>query len=625
MCITKHKIHNKSRSVREHTSHAPCGVFESAKKLAQSRSFCLQWAMNTRIHELVRQIYPLEQAAECTRLLEAVLTRMGPRLQGPAQPLPTDRLPLDESDSIVITYGDQFFGGEGAPLEYLLRFLSEELEGHATGVHILPFSPYSSDDGFSVIDYRSINPALGEWRHVRAVGAQFRLMADLVLNHCSSHSEWFAAFLRDEEPFRRYFITAAPGTDTSSVVRPRALPLLTPFETPTGEKLVWTTFSSDQVDLNFAEPEVLVEMFDILLSYVEQGAQMIRLDAIAYLWKELGTSCLNHPNTHRVVQLYRAVLEDVAPWVVLVTDTNVPHDENVSYFGDGSNEAQLVYNFALPPLTLDAVIREDTGHLQRWAASLPQPSGATGFLNFLASHDGIGLLPTHGILSDAERDALIQTVRDRGGRISYKSSKAGDIPFEMNVNYLSAVADPNLPETQRAKIFLASQSIMLCLAGVPGMYIQSLLGSTNWAEGVEQTGMNRSINRQKLEYDSLVADLAQPGSLRHLVFEGFKRLLRARASDTAFDPGAAQRVLPSERELFVVVRKNARTDSTVLCLQNLSSRIVETTIPPDVVSGADERSFVDLISGDRFYPYWTSDGRVEIGLEPYEVMWLKVQ
>ncbi len=581
--------------------------------------------MNTRIQALVSQIYPPEEAVDCTRLLDTLLIRMAPRLQGPESPHPAGRLPLDESDSIVITYGDQFSGAEGVPLEYLLRFLSEELEGHATGVHILPFSPFSSDDGFSVIDYRAINPALGAWSHVRAVSARFRLMADLVLNHCSSRSEWFAAFLRDEEPFRRYFITVVPGTDTSSVVRPRALPLLTPFETPSGEKRVWTTFSADQVDLNFAEPEVLVEMLDVLLSYVEQGAHMIRLDAIAYLWKEPGTSCLHHPNTHRVVQLFRAVLEEVAPWVILITETNVPHEENVSYYGDGSNEAHLVYNFPLPPLTLDAVIREDTGHLQRWAASLPQPAGTTGFLNFLASHDGIGLLPTHGILSDEERDALIQTVRDRGGRISFKSSSAGDIPYEMNVNYLSAVADPNLPDAQRARIFLVSQSIMLCLAGVPGIYVNSLLGSTNWPDGVEQTGMNRTINRQKLEYDSVVAELAQPGSLRHLVFEGFKRMLRARASDPAFDPGAAQRVIPSERELFVVVRHNGETGSKVLCLQNLSSRAVETTILPEVVSGADERSFVDLISGDRFYPYWTADGKVEIGLDPYEVMWLKVQ
>lgn len=588
--------------------------------------------MNAAIAELVHGIYPDERADRCMGLLTQLLDSYRDRVTRPAgpdaSPATSERgsagLPLDEADSIVITYGDQFRGPDGPPLAYLDRFLREELDGYATGVHILPFSPYSSDDGFSVRDYRAINPDLGGWDEVTAIAGQFRLMADLVLNHCSAHSDWFQAYLEGHAPYDRYFISVPPGTDTSTVARPRSLPLLTPFQTASGEKLVWTTFSADQVDLNFAEPAVLLEMLDILLLYVEKGAQLIRLDAIAYLWKELGTACLHHPNTHRVVQLFRAVLDEIAPWVIIITETNVPHEENISYFGDGRNEAHMVYNFSLPPLTLDAVLREDTGHLQRWARGLPAPSRDTAFFNFLASHDGIGLLPTHGILSEAERLNLIETVQQRGGRISFKSTANGEIPYEMNVNYLSAVADPNLPDDQRARAFLVSQSIMLCLAGVPGIYIHSLLGSTNWTTGVEQTGMNRAINRCKLNYPDLVQELNDGASLRHRVFEGYKQLLRARSRSSAFHPAAEQDVLATEPQIFAVLRHNTTEQATVLCLHNVSGEAAEVTVPRHCFPAGQERSFTDLVSGDIFFPYWTDSGDAEITLEPHEVMWLNL-
>src|SRR5690606_35016656 len=108
--------------------------------------------------------------------------------------------------------------------------------------------------------------------------------------------------------------------------------------------------SADQVDLNFKNPAVLLATTRALLFYVEHGAKFIRLDAIAYLWKEIGTPCIHLPQTHQVIQLMRAVLDEVAPDVRLITETNVPHPDNISYFGAGTNEAQLVYNFALPPL-----------------------------------------------------------------------------------------------------------------------------------------------------------------------------------------------------------------------------------------------------------------------------------
>lgn len=588
--------------------------------------------MNAEIADLVHGIYPDERAERCMKLLSRLLDEYRDRIAstaGTAEAPPSSNgapngIPLDETDSIMITYGDQFRGPNGPPLAYLDRFLREELDGYATGVHILPFSPYSSDDGFSVIDYRAVDPNLGGWDEVTAIAGEFKLMADLVLNHCSARSDWFQAYLQNSSPYDQYFISVPPGTDTSAVARPRSLPLLTPFQTTDGEKLVWTTFSVDQVDLNYAEPAVLLEMLDILLLYVEKGAQLIRLDAIAYLWKEFGTSCLHHPNTHRVVQLFRAVLDEIAPWVVIITETNVPHEENISYFGNGTNEAHMVYNFSLPPLTLDACLRQNTAHLQRWARGLPAPSSHTAFFNFLASHDGIGLLPTHGILTEDERLNLIETVQQRGGRISFKATADGEIPYEMNINYLSAIADPNLPDDQRARVFLVSQGIMLCLAGVPGIYVHSLLGSTNWNAGVEQTGMNRAINRCKLDYPQLLGQLNDSSSLRHLVFEGYKQLLRARSRSSAFHPAAHQEVLETSPQVFAVLRHNQGEQTTVLCLHNVSSEASDILVSQRCFPTGQERSFTDLISGDVFFPYWTASGDAEITLEPHEVMWLNL-
>ncbi|NBF41265.1 MAG: alpha-amylase, partial [Spirochaetes bacterium] len=604
--------------------------------------------MNQRIYDLLSEIYGPDTGESAAARVHELLLRYAERIKRPAAPetgapraagtdspaagSPRPGLPVTERDTVMITYGDQFRGADETPLSYLYRFLDEETEGAVSGVHILPFWPYSSDDGFSIIDYRRVNPQMGDWSDIERIGAEYSLMADLVLNHCSAQSRWFQGFLQSEPPYTEYFITADPDTDLSMVVRPRAHPLLTPFETTEGTKHVWTTFSADQVDLNFAAPRVLEEMLDVLLLYIERGARIVRLDAIAYLWKEIGHPSIHHPRTHLVVQLFRAVLEDIAPWVVIITETNVPHEENLSYFGDGHNEAHMVYNFSLPPLVLDAFLREDTGHLTEWAAGLERPSDEVSFFNFLASHDGIGLLPARGILSGDEIEGMIETVQARGGRISYKATPDGEIPYEMNVNYLSAVTDPNVPTSQRARAFLASQAIMLAMAGIPGVYVHSLLGSTNWEEGVEQTGVNRSINREKLDYAALVDEINTEGTLRSAVFEGYRRMLQVRAAEPAFHPAAAQRIVEAGPQVFAVLRGDAdgpdadpaaagdgrggaaggprgANGALVLCLHNVSSSDAECRFRTTDIGSPEENTFRELISEDVFFPHWEK-GRV---------------
>jgi sucrose phosphorylase len=349
--------------------------------------------------------------------------------------------------------------------------------------------------------------------------------------------------------------------------------LLTKFQTVSGPRRVWTTFSADQVDLDYHNPDVLLEIIEILLMYAERGAQFIRLDAIAYLWKEIGTPCIHLPQTHAVIQLLRAVLDELAPHVILITETNVPHKENLSYFGDGTNEAQLVYNFALPPLVLHTFRTGDASILSNWAQGLELPSDRTTFFNFLASHDGIGLNPARGILSPAEIDALVEQTLAHGGLISFKQNSDGtQSPYEMNINYFDALSDPAGGESLEMQIdrFMAAQAIMLSLLGVPGIYFHSLFGSRGWKEGVNLTKSNRTINRQKLGLAELESDLANPISLRSQVLDRFQQLLSQRGSSAAFHPKGRQRILDLGPNVFAVLRIPPHGHNNILCLQNVT-------------------------------------------------------
>ena len=535
---------------------------------------------------------------------------------------------LDQRDAILITYGDQVRESGVAPLRSLNKFLTSLQDDLISSIHILPFYPYSSDDGFSVINYRKVDPDLGDWKDIARLGNRYRLMFDAVINHISRESEWFQAYLRGNESYAGYFISIEPGTDLSSVTRPRTVPLLTPVETARGQKHVWTTFSPDQIDLNYANPDVLLEILDLLLFYIGHGAEFIRLDAIAYLWKEIGTSCIHLPQTHHVVKLFRAVLDATAPEVMLITETNVPHDENISYFGDPlpngekTDEAQLVYNFTLPPLTLHTFHTGNAETLTRWASTLELPSSGTTFFNFLASHDGIGVTPVRGWLSDDDLKSMLERVQALGGYVSYKNNPDGtQSPYEMNINYLDALGDPEKPLTDPAVIarrFLCAQAIMLALRGVPGIYFHSLFGSRSWKEGVELTGRYRSINREKLTLADLDAELSNAQSLRWHVYQGFRRFLEARRTHTAFHPFGEQEILSLHPSIFALLRNSPDKDKPLLCLHNVSFKSCAINLDPSQLPFHKIDSLIDMISNRRF-----PTAHEKLYMAPYEVLWLK--
>ncbi|HEX5692288.1 MAG TPA: sugar phosphorylase [Roseiflexaceae bacterium] len=572
-----------------------------------------------RILDHLTFLYGAPRAAECfTRLRRRLdlFRSQHPELHRSAAP--AER--LSEDDVILITYGDQLREPGPAPLQTLADVLNTTLGGVVGGVHILPFYPYSSDDGFSVIDYLAVDPELGEWDDLAPLQANYRLMFDAVINHISAQSEWFQAFLRGEPGAEARFIDIDPATDLALVTRPRTHPLLTPFETPNGTAYIWTTFSADQIDLNYANTDVLLEVVDALLLYVERGAELIRLDAIGYLWKEIGTRCIHLPQTHRVVQLIRAVLDIVAPQVLLITETNVPHQDNISYFGDGANEAQLVYQFPLAPLVLDAFAGGSARHLTEWAADLAPPSSSTAFFNFLASHDGIGVVPASGILSQEEVGALVERTKAHGGHVSYKTNPDGSqSPYELNITLFDALSDPSGDEPQERKVdrFVAAHAIMLALQGVPGLYVHSLVGSHNYHAGVEQTGRARSINREKWQRADFEQRLSDPHGHEHAVFERMAALIRTRRSERAFHPSGRQRILALGDGAFSLLRSSPDGREHVLCIQSVlngAQRLVVDSLPD--LRGPIAR---DLLGGDAT----VADDRITVELAPYQVCWLK--
>ncbi|MDR0589447.1 MAG: sugar phosphorylase [Spirochaetaceae bacterium] len=537
--------------------------------------------MQEKIKDLLIFIYGLPRGEQIyPKLLEILEQETGREIPGEGDAC-SPPSPFTASDVLLITYGDMLSPpGEGATgesgLARLARFLARWNRGAFTCLHLLPFHPYSSDDGFSVIDYREVDPRFGSWEDIRELGRHFKPVFDFVLNHGSVRSRWFQGFLAGEGEYGGWYITKPEDFDGSAVVRPRTHPLLTPFTKKDGSPVyVWTTFSADQVDYDFSNPGVLLEFIRIFLEYYRRGARIVRLDAIAYLWKEEGTSCIHHPKTHAVVRLLRAVIDHLGLDLRILTETNVPHGENIAYFGRG-DEAHLVYNFALPPLTLHAAISGDAGPLRAWAGNLTVPPGGM-FLNFLASHDGVGLTPVQGLVDKAAFAATIEEAKKRGALVSYKSGAEGPLPYELNCSYVEVVAPAalgrNLPAGEavklRARAFLATQGVLLALPGLPAIYFHSWIGSPAWREGPALLGSNRAINREKPPLDRVETELGDPASMRRQVYRGLSRLLEFRGSEGALSPEVPHRIPEAAGPVFAVLRGPGPGGRWVLCMQNL--------------------------------------------------------
>lgn len=461
---------------------------------------------------------------------------------------------LSEKDVVIITYGNQVYKKGEAKLLTLKKLLNEHVGNEISIVHILPFYPSSSDDGFSVIDYYKVNPEMGSWADIESLSKDYILIFDAVINHNSSQSGWFKKFLLNEPKYNDFYIELNDTKGYEHVVRPRTSPLIHTFDSIDGTKTVWTTFSRDQVDLNFRNPAVFFEIMNLLLFYVSEGARIIRLDAVGFMWKEKGSSCLHLSQTHTLIQVMRKVIEKVDSRVLLLTETNVPHLENISYFGN-DNEANMVYNFTLPPLLLYSLLNQDDSKLTAWAGALEVPFPDVCFFNFLASHDGIGLRPVDNILSDTEISVLVDAAVANGGRVSYKSNPDGkETPYEINCNFLSLLKGKNCNIKTGIKKLILAHAVLLAMPGLPAIYFHSLFGSENDMEGMMASGINRRINREKLEYNSLTKSIKNISGKRHKILSAMKKMMQARKKQSAFNPYAPFQINSPGNGVFNITR-----------------------------------------------------------------------
>ena len=537
---------------------------------------------------------------------------------------PSER--FTERDMVLITYGDSIIGEKGETIATLHRFIQTHNAGALNTIHLLPFFPYSSDRGFSVVDFESVDPGMGTWECIRDLGAEYDLMFDAVLNHCSSRSRMFQEFLQGSPLYRDFFIAYDSPDDLTSdqrskIFRPRTSDILTRFDTIDGPKWVWTTFSHDQIDFNFRNPAVLMGVLESLLFYVRQGADILRLDAVTYLWSDPGTESIHLPETHEIIKLIRDIFDVVCPSVALITETNVPHKDNISYFGNGHDEAHMVYNFALPPLVLYTFYAEDATAISKWAQGIKNPSDRATFFNMLDTHDGIGLMGVKGILSKEEIALIIEKAKERGAYISYKATEQGEEPYEINTTWWSAINQDGSEEdiALQCKRYIASRSLNLVLQGVPAMYTHGGLAMANDHELVKKTNHKRDVNRGRIDPDRFEEELKTPGTKRFHLWRSGRGINLTRTRERAFHPQGDQHVIMVSPDVFAVLRTSPEGNERILAMTNVTPRQTLIEIPLSE-SGTQETHWLDLLSDKEWI---AEEGKLKVTLEPYDVVWVK--
>lgn len=587
--------------------------------------------IRSRMFSMLVQLYGETKSRRYIKELERVISvyhahKTDEMMEWESHFKPEDR--FTNEDAILITYGNLVVDKHKKPLKTLDEMSHKYLRRVFNTIHILPFFPSSSDRGFAISDYRQVDPDLGTWEDIIDLKKDFRLMFDGVINHVSSKSFWFQEFLNGNPAYQGYFThfperRNVPRKKLNKLMRPRTSEVLTPFYSYNGKRLVWTTFSADQIDLKFQNPMVLIKIIEILLYYVRRGADIIRLDAVTYLWDELGTTGAHLSQTHTIIKLFRLILDAVVPHVAIVTETNVPHSDNITYFGSGYDEAQLVYNFALPPLILHTFHNSTSAKLTQWARELKNPSRYATYLNFLDSHDGIGVLGAREFLTDEDIELMAERVTQRGGLISYRTDKDGkESIYELNITFYSALNCEDACEEVDFQVnrYIAARSIPLVIIGVPGVYLHGLLGSKNDIEAVKKENDKRSINRDVLSREELEKAMEDFSTTTAQVAHRLSFLIQKRTREKAFHPQGGQSILTVSDAVFAVLRTSPDGDEHILAITSVIPKNQQVKI--SLAEFIIHRKWVDILTGDE---YFIANNVFTLNLEPYEVLWLKMQ
>ena len=522
----------------------------------------------------------------------------------------------NEKDFFLITYADSIKKEKKISLKILNNFLKKFCH-EFNYIHVLPFFPFTSDDGFAVKDYTKIDEKHGKWSDLEKITSKFNVMIDLVINHCSAEHQLFRNFLNSKNPGLNFFITFDKiPKQLSKVTRPRSSSLLKKVKINKNEKYVWCTFSHDQVDFDFKNPDVLVYFLQIIKSYLDKNIKAVRLDAVAFLWKEVGTNCINLNQTHEIVRLFRFIIENFYNDVLLITETNIPSHENLKYFGN-NNEAHCIYNFTLAPLLINAIVSGNGFYLKKWSRSMPPAQENNSYLNFLSSHDGIGMRPIEGMLPKNEMDKYIKFLKVKGGGLlTYREEKKRKMIYEVNITLYDALKKTYFDDDDLAlERLILAHSIMFAFEGIPAVYIQNLVCSQNDYEKVKLTKANRSINRKNWDYDNLESLIKQKNSINSIVYNNLKKIIILRKKQPAFHPNATQFTLQLNDSFFGLWRQSINRSQSIFCISNLTAKQKKLPLFD-----------INLISTDIWFDILTKkfikNKKNELIFQPYQTMWI---
>ena len=525
----------------------------------------------------------------------------------------------DQSYCVLITYADSVYRQGEATLSTLNELLSKHLCDLSKVVHILPFLKSTSDGGFAVSSYQLLENLFGDWDDLRRISRKHILMADLVLNHISSSHPWVQQFIKSQEPGLSNVFAPSQSLDWDNVIRPRSSSLFSQIITSEGSKHVWTTFGPDQVDLNWQNPKLIIDFLNLIVSYINNGVKWLRLDAVGFIWKEPGTTCLHLPKAHLLVKSLKILLLNLLNDGVLITETNVPQNENLSYLLS-NDEANMAYNFPLPPLVLEAVITSKADILNSWICDWPKLPQSTTMFNFTASYDGVGLRALEGLMSDERLKDLLINCEKRGGLISHRRLANGDDkPYEINISWWSAMEDSSRDSKRyQHERFILTQLIIMSLKGVPAFYLPALLASDNDIKSFSMSGQRRDLNREKFQLDKLNLTLQNQDSFAKKNITYLSKAMRIRGSLKSFDPSSSMRCLSKDYSDLVCIRRG-EGDDTILAIHNMTDNKINFLIEePDIVTTFNNYSeFKDFLTGTKY-------NTLRIVLDPFQVVWLGI-
>ena len=548
------------------------------------------------------------------------------------------------------------FAGDLAGLEARLPYLSEL---GINLIHVMPIlacPPGASDGGYAVSDFRDIDPRAGTLKDLRQLAASLRkrdmlLTLDVVVNHTSDQHEWAQRARAGDQDYQAfyYLFDNREIPDLFEETMPEIFPETAPGNftwDPTLGKWAMTVFNDYQWDLNYTNPRVLIEMVDIILFWANQGADVVRLDAVAFLWKKIGTQCQNEREAHLILQLMKDCCQVVAPGVLFIAEAIVAPLEIIKYFGEDAimaKECEIAYNATFMALLWDATATKNAKLLRRGIQNLPAKLDRATWLNYIRCHDDIGLgfddndIRASGYEPGPHRRFLVDWLTG-----NFAGSPARGRPFGVNpktgdarisgalaslVGLEAALEQQDWTAIDRAiEQILLLHGLILSFGGIPLLYYGDEIGTFNdcsFMQDAAKAGDSRWIHRPRIDWER-AERRHDRGSIEQRLFDGLKKMIAVRKTIPAFaDFNNRELLAPEDPRLFAFLRTHpALTSDAVLVVANLGLEAATLDLPKLCNRGYFQYGQVRdlyngeipaLVAGQLIMPpsrfYWLTDQR----------------